>query len=183
MLRVSAAPPKRSAGVFLVEALVALVVLALFVLGQLLVQVRQQAGHQAATHRVVAGRLARDLLEGIQAHPTPLSVLHCYATDGLSEAQAFSEVAPCQASRCTSTEWARREQAAWLGRVSRELPAGRAAVEVDRIAGRVEVMLAWRATRALTEIDPTKTGANGADLPAGMACPVAHSCHHTWGTF
>lgn len=177
-------------GITLIESLVAIVVMALGVLGILGAQMRTLADTQTGVRRAQAVRLIEDLSERIRVNPTGLSQLASYVIDtaepatppGAQELAALRTLqASCTTSACTGAQLATRDRALWLATVQQTLPLGNARVfvvasentSVDR--RQLGVMISWR--------ENEKTQAAGLAVPSsasgGVSCPTdpVRSCH------
>ncbi|MFC7206114.1 type IV pilus modification protein PilV [Comamonas endophytica] len=175
-------------GVTLIESLVAIVVMALGVLGILGVQMRTLADTQTSVRRAQAVRLIEDLSERIRVNPNGLSLLASYAIDtpepaatpGATELAALRTLqASCTTSACSGAQLISRDRALWLATVQQTLPLGHARVflvasedtPVDR--RQLGVMISWR--------ENERTAAAGLQPPAtssgGVSCPAERSCH------
>lgn len=179
--------PAHQRGTTLIESLVAIVVMALGVLGILGVQMRTLADTQTGVRRAQAIRLMEDLSERIRVSPRGLSQLSSY-TGGWDTQPDLS--GNCMARACSSTELALYDKNLWLDTVQQTLPLGDAAVfiaadETDASNRRqLGVMISWRenekatAGETVTEqtaykapLQPASTGG------AAIRCPPDRSCH------
>ena len=174
-------------GITLVESLVAIVVMALGVLGILGAQMRTLADTQTGVRRAQAVRLIEDLSERIRVNPTGQSQLANYviasaepsAPPGTAELAALRTLQnSCTTSACSGTQLAARDRALWLATVQQTLPQGHAQVflvagesSVDR--RQLGVMVSWR------ENERAEVGAPQASigLSGGISCPANRSCH------
>lgn len=180
-------------GVSLLESLVALLVLALGVLGMLGVQLKSLADNQSATNRVLAARMADDLFERIKANPQGLS-----RGNGLADydrGSSWSAIAApsqnCLTNACSAQQQAAYDLWRWQTGVMNALPGGNATTFT--VAGtdpeQLGVMVAWRLRNTDTasnttqedqrtcwlrpDLDPDSCSAiNG--LPT---CPANSLCH------
>lgn len=180
----------RQSGVSLLESLVALLVLALGVLGMLGVQLKSLSDNQSATQRAIAIRLAEDLFERIQANPQGLkdpgtgSGLDFY--DRNSAWTAISTPAQnCVTNPCSAQQQAAFDLWRWQTTVRETLPGGNATTFISPSdTEQLGVMVAWRLRQ--TDQSTTTTAndqraawlnvdvANGAACPANSACMVAY---------
>lgn len=181
----------RQQGVSLVESLVALLVLALGVLGMLGLQLKTLTDNQTATHRVVAVRLADDLFERIKANAGGDSGLASYVPSVVTGSSWPTFTTPstsqrCDANVCTSAQQAAFDLWTWQTQVRNTLPGGNASTFVSPSDPRqLGVMLAWR----LRNTDQTtNTTANAAratwlnvDVANGPACPADSICLVAYG--
>ena len=180
-------------GISLIESLVAIVVMALGILGVLGVQMRTLTDTQTTVYRAQAIRLIEDLSERMKTNPNALANINNYVSD-------FSdEPTPGDCSDgCSHSDQAAYDLALWKQAIKTQLPLGKASVflaagETDDINRRqLGVMLAWRENgRDLTglsdeekatykdNIDATKVLVDGElkDGAGDTACPDNHTCH------
>lgn len=179
-------PPQR--GVTLVESLVAIVVMALGVLGILGAQMRTLGETQTSVRRAQAVRLIDDLSERIRANPNGLAQLANYAIDtsvvttppGAQDLAALQTLQnSCNASACSGAQLAARDRALWLATVRQTLPLGNARVFVvgDETAAnrrQLGVLISWRENEntAAAEVQLPASAAGGASCPANRNCHV-----------
>lgn len=186
--QINPAPSRLQRGISLIESLVAIVVMALGILGILGVQMRTLADTQTGVRRVQAIRLIEDLSERMKTNPNALANINNYVSD-------FSdEPTPGDCSDgCSHSDQATYDLALWKQAVKTQLPLGKANVflaagETDDTNRRqLGVMLAWRENERDTSdaykdsIDATKVPDKDGKLVAGVdednACPSDHTCH------
>lgn len=165
-------------GVALLEALVALGVLAFVVLGLLALQLRSHTDGQLAMQRVMATRLALDLFERIKANPGGAAVLKAYLTPIDPKGPARDDLADCQAQGCDPQALAAWDLDQWHRQVGRDLPMGRATVFLPDGAGaQFGVLLGWRANEAVSDagyLAPLSASVLLADSP--LRCPERQIC-------
>jgi type IV pilus assembly protein PilV len=160
--------PTRPRGLALLEALVAMVILGLAVLGVLRAHLRTLADTRASVYRAQGVRLIEDLAERIKTNP-----------EGFRQLEHVAEITPaappdCTKSACAPTALATRDIAMWRQAVAHTLPGGQGSVSQDTLdsgppSGRpLAVTVAWRAAHASREQDP-----RGSDI----GCPQDHDCH------
>ncbi|MDD2545044.1 MAG: type IV pilus modification protein PilV [Burkholderiaceae bacterium] len=178
--------PRRQSGISLMEALVALVVMALGVLGVLSTQLRTLVDTQSGIRRAQAVRLVEDLSERIRSNPAGLTRLSDYEitwNTPLSPAAA-----DCAAAPCNSTQLAQYDRMQWLQNVRATLKSGDAAVfmvaddTVPENRRQLGVVIRWRDNerkdaegKALSEIfapSATKT-----TQQTSVSCPTGSTCH------
>lgn len=184
--------PSRQRGATLLESMIAIVLVALGVLGILGVQLRTLADTQTAVRRAQAIRLIEDLSERIKANPSALvaPVLARYEVDW---GEVTGPVPDCSGG-CAPGDMARADVAQWKATVASTMPLGDAAVFAVAAGGpgntrtQLGVMIAWRenerqrendteagtaAYKAPFAIDPVATGA-----PATrVSCLADRICH------
>lgn len=180
-------------GITLVESLVAIVVMALGVLGILGVQMRTLADTQTGVRRAQAVRLMEDLSERIRANPNGLSQLASYAIDtplptappsaqDLTALQTLQN--SCSTNACSGTQLATRDRALWLATVQQSLPLGHARVFVvdsENAVGdrrQLGVMISWRENeRAMDDSNYAAVLQSPDSTASGVGCPTGRSCH------
>ena len=170
-------------GVSLLESLVAILVMALGVLGILGIQMRTLADTQTGVRRAQAIRLIEDMGERMKANPSALANLSSYVSNF-----AASPTVPSCASGCTAANLATYDVAVWKRTVRESLPLGKASIfvapgEADGNRRQLGVIVAWRenerdgmSTTDKAAINATLTAGAGTDT-ATNACPADHTCH------
>ena len=186
-------------GISLIESLVAIVVMALGILGILGVQMRTLSDTSTSVRRAQAIRLIEDLGERMKTNPSALANLNSY----VSNFAAIPTVGSCTTG-CNQAQLAAYDLAVWKRGVRENLPLGKASIflppaESALPAGQARqlgVMLAWRENERDTstgaggykdDIDATKVRAANGTLSAGErkdtdinspnSCPADHTCH------
>lgn len=179
-------PLQPQRGVTLIESLVAIVVMALGILGILGVQMRTLTDTQTGVRRAQAIRLIEDMGERMKVNPNALANINAYVT-----AFADTPTLPNCASGCNAAQLAAYDVAVWKRIVRENLPTGQASIFVPPaesglatgLGRQLGVMIAWRENeRAGTktdDIDATKVRAADGTFSAGatLACPADHICH------
>ena len=176
-------------GVTLIESLVAIVVMALGILGILGVQMRTLTDTQTSVRRAQAIRLIEDMGERMKANPSALANLNSYVTNF-----AATPTVPDCSGGCTAANLAAYDVAVWKRTVRENLPLGKASIfvapgETNGNRRQLGVIVAWRENeRDLTgltdaekaaykdNINATLTAGAGTDT-ATNACPADHTCH------
>ena len=170
-------------GITLFESLVAIVVMALGILGILVVQMRTLSDTQTGVRRAQAIRLIEDMGERMKANPSALANLSSYVSNF-----AASPTVPSCASGCTAANLATYDVAVWKRTVRESLPLGKASIfvapgEADGNRRQLGVIVAWRenerdgmSTTDKAAINATLTAGAGTDT-ATNACPADHTCH------
>mgnify|MGYP003616568139 CR=1 FL=1 len=134
-------PSKAQRGISLIESLIAIVVMALGILGILGVQMRTLTDTQAGVRRAQAIRLIEDLAERLQNNPDSLNNLAAFATTPSSGGD-------CTSTACTPAALATYDIFNWKEQVSSALPGGTAKVFVPLGGPRqLGVLIGWRETR------------------------------------
>lgn len=165
--------PHQQNGFSLIESLVAVVVLALGLLGILGGQMRSLTNTQDSARRLQAIRLIEDLSERIKAQPDAVGQAPLYATNGWID--AATTAVDCETNSCTATQFAEFEYANWVTTLSQNLPLAQANVFTTGDNKQLGVMLAWRSNEnnatAATALLPANTG------DANVECPEERICH------
>ena len=119
-------------GFSLVEVLVALLVLAVGLLGMLLLQTRGSQLNQSAYLQSQAMFLAEDIVERMRAN---VAMVENYDIDFGSEAAVGADACDDASSPCTAAEMVEADIAQWLADLTDMLPAGDGAVSVGDPSG------------------------------------------------
>ncbi len=130
-------PPSRrysQSGFGLIEALVAIVVLAFGLLAVVGVQLEALRGNQQAAQSAVAASLVRDYQDMMLVMPS-LQLSSTTATTNITK-NAYTPIgsaAECKGTtaNCTTTQFTDFQIAEWLDRVQKSLPEGKATVCLD----------------------------------------------------
>ena len=180
--QINSFPSRLQRGISLIESLVAIVVMALGILGILGVQMRTLADTQTTVYRAQAIRLIEDLGERMKTNPNALGTINNYVS-------SFSdEPTPGDCSGgCSHGAQATYDLALWKQAVKATLPLGQASVflapgETDTTNRRqLGVMLAWRENERDTSsaykdsLDTASTAlGGGTGVPA---CGGGFTCH------
>jgi type IV pilus assembly protein PilV len=181
---------RRQNGFALIESLIAIVVMALGILGILGVQMRTLTDTSTTLRRAQAVRLIEDLSERMKVNPNALRNASLFES-------AFGDthsIGSC-ASGCNLTQLAAYDLADWKRTVSNTLPQGKASIFIPQAesglpAGtnrQLGVMIAWRENERhdadsgfKDNIDATKTNDGGTFKNQGgtaAACPAGSVCH------
>lgn len=165
--------PRTQTGMALIEALVALAILAGTLLGLLYMQLRTVADTESALRRTQALHLIDDLAERIRSNPNGFAELASYRSDwGAAQAPGID----CESQSCGPDQLARWDLAQWRANVARALPQGDAAVfdppglpsgSPLRMLG---VMVGWRTRSG----DTFEVAVPGAICPTGHVCQFGH---------
>lgn len=168
-------------GMTLLESLVALVILAVGVLGMLGAQLRTLADTQTGVRRAQAVRLVEDLAERIKTNPGGYSQLTAYVSDWTD----LPTTGDCRSSACAPGELARWDLRQWKLTVAQALPSGEARIfeatdEAPANKRQLGVMVGWRAN------EKSNANAHAADYayafvpansPAAVKCNAGKICH------
>ncbi|MHA7600372.1 type IV pilus modification protein PilV [Alicycliphilus sp. T452] len=176
------APRRRQRGITLIESLVAIVVMALGILGILGVQMRTLTDTQAGVRRAQAIRLIEDLGERLQNNPDALGNLSAYtATPASSD--------DCASTACAPDKLATYDIKQWRTSVSDALPGSQAIVFIPKGGPRqLGVLIGWNENRynqngqSFTAADKTAlaaplTVAGTNSAAAAVDCPASLTCH------
>lgn len=172
----SARARHRQAGVSLMEALIAILLLTLGLLAILGMQVHALANVQDSVRRTQAIRLVEDLSERMKSLPDGIGQASNVVLAWGSAVQTAG-ISDCTALSCTPSQLAKFEVNRWLASVKESLPLGDANVfAVASDPRQLGVMLAWRANEkdgvdAMAVLAPPSTG------DAAVACPAHRICH------
>ena len=188
MYMTSQHPSRLQSGISLIESLVAIVVMALGILGILGVQMRTLADTQTGVRRAHAIRLIEDLSERIKSQPNALGNLGAYVRtwDDSGDTDTSTD---CTANACTPANFAKYDLNRWVDSVRAAMPLGDAAV--FQAAGnsatdprQLGVMISWRENEAKgktasdTEAYKSVFAASAANLAdETIACPTDRICH------
>ena len=160
-------------GVALIEALVALALLAGVLLGLLYMQLQTAADAESALRRAQAIHLIDDLGERIRSNPKGIAVLPSYRSDwGSAPAPGID----CQAQSCDPDQLARWDLAQWKANVARALPQGDATIFDPREspagtpARLLGVLVGWQTRSG----DSFELAVPGASCPTGHVCQFGH---------
>ena len=165
-------------GITLIESLVAILVMAIGILGILGLQIRTLTDTQAGVRRAQAIRLIEDLGERLQNNPDALGNLSAYtATPTASD--------DCASSACAPDKLATYDIKQWRTSVTNALPGSQAIVFIPQGGPRqLGVLIGWNENRydknnsqdysALT----TPLKVSGTDSAgAAVNCPADLICH------
>ncbi|NMM82096.1 type IV pilus modification protein PilV [Acidovorax sp. SRB_14] len=182
-------------GITLIESLVAIVVMALGILGILGVQMRTLSDTQTTVRRAQAIRLIEDLSERMKVNPNALGNINAY----VSTFSAEPTPGDCS-SGCSHSAQAAYDLAVWKQAVKNTLPLGQANIFLAPGEGtganpnrrQLGVMVSWRENeRDIADstdkknykdnTDATQVRAADGTLTAGTdtanACPDDRTCH------
>ena len=177
-------------GISLIESLVAIVVMALGILGILGVQMRTLTDTSTTVRRAQAIRLIEDLSERMRVSPNALLSIKDYES-GYDEKGSALTASDCANTACTPAQQAKYDLKQWKTTVEQTLPGGQASIflapgetaEANR--RQLGVIIAWRENeRAGTktdDIDASKFRAADGTFTSGTdttnACPADKTCH------
>lgn len=168
---------RRQRGITLIESLVAIVVMALGILGILGVQMRTLTDTQAGVRRAQAIRLIEDLGERLQSNPDALGNLSTYTTTPTSSDD-------CANTACAPDKLATYDIKQWRASAKDALPGSQAIVFIPQGGPRqLGVLIGWNENRydksssdyASLTAPLTVSGTNTAG--ATVSCPANLICH------
>lgn len=173
---------RRQRGMTLIESLVALVVLALGVLGLIGFQMRTLKDSRDGVGRSRAIVAVQDIAERIRTNPELVAV-----TLAANYTAAFGALAApaqnCTNTACTPAQLAAYDLWRWKANISAALPGGQGAVIPSAGDPRqFAVMVAWRenqldAAAAAAENRNTQTQNFAVAGTTGLGCPANFTCH------
>lgn len=166
-------------GISLMESMVAIVVMALGILGVLGAQLRTLTDAQSGVRRAQALRLVEDLSERLKSHPDALGQASAYVLPWTS---TISAPADCQGSGqsirdfCDTSALRAFDLHRWLEGVRAQLPHGDATLFLPSERSRqLGVMLAWHENERPGAALPRPSASTPTTgLPS---CPSGKQCH------
>lgn len=198
MLFMNAKPLSRQHGITLIESLVALVVVALGILGIIGVQMRTLVDTTTTVRRAQAMRLIEDLSERMKVNPNSLQALSGYTSGYDKKANTYTTSVDCSLNACTPANQAIYDLGQWKRTVEQTLPLGQASTflapseTTDANRRQLGVMIAWRENeREINDtedqdkfkdnIDASKFQKDDGHFFTGAgtdnACPEGFTCH------
>lgn len=182
----------RQQGISLIESLVAMVILALGVMGLLGVQLRTLSDQQQGVQRGVAMRMADELFERIKANPN--NAISITAPLGAAQWAWLANYAiawgvvpannpDCAANPCNATQRAQWDIRRWRQSLTSGLPGGNTQVMVSPDNPRqMIVIIGWTLKETGADaglLAPFAINIPGVAAPA--ACGTTHICHVAYG--
>lgn len=174
---------QRHSGFALIEAMVAVVVLSLGILGILGVQLRTLADTQTSVRRAQAIRLIEDLSERMKVNPNALGNLNSYVV-GWGTAGSPPD---CKTATCDSQNLALSDIRQWKQLVQNTLPTADANVfqVVDETVAnnrrQLGVMIRWRENERADGTASENAAYKGIFSPdatgTAATCAAGYSCH------
>ena len=188
-LNMHIAPSQR--GISLIESMVAIVVMALGILGIVGVQLRTLSDTQTGVRRAQAIHLIEDLSERIKVNPNALLNIGSYAMAWGTNPTGATD---CKATACTTAQIIQYDLQEWKRLVNNTLaPQANTAAAATALTDatifipadetvasnrrQLGVMVRWRENERSTTADyrdPVGTAATGG---AGVTCDVGWTCH------
>lgn len=172
--------PQSQRGISLLESLVAILVMALGILGILGVQMRTLTNTQTGLYRSQAIRLIEDLNERMMANPNAFQNTANYITSWSDTPSANTD---CNTTTCNHSAMAEFDREQWKAMVTRTLPNGNASVffaqdeTQDSNRRQLGVMISWRENESSDEDDyknPLDASSQSGDA---VSCPANQTCH------
>lgn len=167
-------------GATLLEVLVAMLVMALGLLGIMGVQMRTLADTQTSARRAQAIRLIEDLSERVRLNPDALNP--AVAGNYLIGTWGATATPPagCGAGGCAPAALATEDQRRWLQSVRNQGFDARVFLAPDEAAAagnqrQLGVMIAWRENERVTDADYRSVTIN--DTTTGANCRASSVCH------
>lgn len=170
---------KRQTGVGLIEVLIAILVIAVGVLGNITMQLSAKRVGQEAVQRSLASGLAQDLLERMRANPSALSDYAGSWKYGVTIASAGTDCGADSAS-CTGTQMAAYDLNQWLNLVNgasatRTISGTATAIGglvnpticITNSTGYVTVAIAWRGYQQIADPGVSSCGDDSAGFYDG----------------
>ena len=178
-------------GISLIESMVAIVVMALGILGIVGVQLRTLSDTQTGVRRAQAIHLIEDLSERIKVNPNALLNIGGYAMAWSTNPTGAPD---CKATACTTAQIIQYDLQEWKRLVNNTLaPQADTAADATALTDatifipadetvasnrrQLGVMIRWRENERSTTADyrdPVSTAATGG---AGVTCDVGWTCH------
>jgi type IV pilus assembly protein PilV len=153
---------RRSAGWGLIEAVVAMGVLSMGVLGLLWMQGKTALAWRSQNATEQAAWLTQDMAERLRANRGALD------TYRLGWDQALNHV-DCSSRPCNLVEWALSDLWSWTREVQNRMPGAQAQLwQSPADPQHIGIGLAWR--------DTDKTLMEATNYPPGLNCPAQHRC-------
>ncbi len=141
----------RTQGFTLIEVMVALIVLAVGLLGMASLTVRSQQSNESAYARSQASLLAADILERMRANKVDLSTLETRKVSFATKGNAYvltglpSCATPTTGTPAVGTEQAAQDLAQWCASVRNSLPGVNAAqTRISRSGNIYEIVITWQ---------------------------------------
>ena len=170
-------------GITLIESLIAIVIMALGILGILGVQMRTLTDTQTGVRRAQAIRLVDDLSERMKMNPNALTNLSQYTFAFGATPATYTPA--CKSTACSHSALAKDDMEVWRQNVKTTLPLGDASIfivndETDTANRRqLGVMISWRENERSSDTDYKKPFADATTASTGGAatCPADRICH------
>jgi type IV pilus assembly protein PilV len=171
-------------GISLIESMVAIVVMALGILGILGVQMRTLAETQTSVRRAQAIRLIEDLSERMKVNPSAMANISEYTFAFGTTPATYTPA--CISVSCSNKALAKDDMEVWRQFVKTTLPAADASIFIteDEKADpknrrQLGVMISWRENEKTNSADYKKpfNDATTASTGGAATCPTDRTCH------
>lgn len=184
MHQLSAASRKKVSGMSLIESLIALLVLALGLLGLAGMQARLLAENRISNQRAVAIGLIDDMVNRMQFNRlAAMSGVNATPPTAGSYELAWSAAATaaqdCVGQQCTGAEMAQSDLNQWRANLAAALPSANARIFVSGTDARqIGVAIGWSSNEGAAASDAAYTTPFSVTAAnAGVACPSGLICH------
>lgn len=164
-------------GITLLESLVAIVVLALGVLGILGTQIKTLTTTQETNYRAAALKLIDDLSELMKIQPDAIAMQALYTTAGSTDGAESA----CKDNQCNAEQLANSDFAKWNEKLPSFLPQGEATVFQTGDEKQIGVLIQWlssdkntSAINALITEDLEDINGNAITCKDGYACHLQY---------
>lgn len=185
---------KNQKGVTLLESLVAIVIMALGIMGIVGVQLRTLTDTQTSVRRAQAIRLIDDLGERMKVNPSAITNIDAYVmgwATGTGVPMTSQATSNCSTSNCSNSQIAAYDIREWKRAVERTLPMGNANTflsTADPVTNQRQlgILLRWRENErsdAGTDFkDAINVGASrnadgSVSTTDAQSCPAGFTCH------
>ncbi|QIL78770.1 type IV pilus modification protein PilV [Diaphorobacter sp. HDW4A] len=171
---------QRQQGIALIEALIAILIIALGILGVMGVQMRTLSDTQTGVRRAQAIRLIEDFSERLKVNPNSMHNIDSYAASWGDKPTSSKN---CLTTTCNNSEFAKFEIAQWKASVSQLLPGGNATVFVPEAKGsrdnrrELGVMISWRENEGSDKADFLKGLKDTIFDASTVSCEKNKTCH------
>ena len=172
--------PKHQRGIALIEALIAILIIALGILGVMGVQMRTLSDTQTGVRRAQAIRLIEDFSERLKVNPNAMHNIDKFASSWTDKPSATKN---CASVSCSNTELASFELAQWKTSVSQLLPGGNATIFVSEAKPTPDnrrelgVMISWRENEGSQETEFLKAIKDTVFSSSSVSCEKGKTCH------
>lgn len=164
----------KQVGMTLIESLIALLVLAVGLLGLAGVQARMLAENRTSNQRAVAISLIDDMFNRMRNNRDA-----AYAGSYASDWSATAAVQDCISATCTPAQLAQSDLNQWRSNISSSLPGGNAKIFTSSTDARqIGIAIAWSANESSAASSSAYTAPFAITTAnQGVACPNNSICH------
>lgn len=171
-------------GLSLLEAVIALLITALGILGVLGAQMRTLSDAQTSLRRGQAIRLIEDLSERLHANPNSSKVLSSYVSSYTAPIKKDDyEINECMTAKCDAENLAKQDLRLWQKNLLDNWQAHIFLAPGDN-KNQLGVLIAWRENESGSAnqiykdaIDATSTTSASGGTNNTVACPTGYTCH------